>query len=93
MSTEKHVGGIFIPKQNNLENVVLDYLENSNIEKKSKGTYGVTYLLDVHNNINNIQNPFLSFEANANLRSPVKKLIVKLCSILKLRKENNYKKN
>lgn len=80
MSVEKHVGGMFLPKQQNLENVVLDYLENSNIENKSKGTYGVTYLLDVHN-INNIKNPFLSFEANANLGSPVKKLIVKLCSI------------
>jgi hypothetical protein len=80
MSVEKHVGGMFIPKQQNLEEVVLDYLENSEMQYKSKGSSGVTYMLDVHN-INNIKNPFLSFEANANLGAPVKKLIIKLCSI------------
>ena len=80
MPVKKHIGGMFLPKQQNLENVVLDYLENSNIKNKSKGSYGVTYILDVKN-INNIKNPFLSFEANANLGAPVKKLIVKLCSI------------
>jgi hypothetical protein len=72
-------GGMFIPKQQNLENVVLEYLENARIEKKSFGSSGVTYIIDV--NDYNIKNPFLSFEANANLGTPVKKLIVKLCAI------------
>jgi len=76
-------GGLFI-NPNNVENTVIDYLENSDIQQLSRGAYGVTYKTSLRQNI---QEFFLNLDVGNNFKQNIRELVVKICVINVLNNE------
>lgn len=75
-------GGMFIPSQDSSKSykTVLEYLANSKITRLTKGTYGITYIAELHES-SVIRHPFLKLTVGKLYKTPVKKLLVKVCVI------------
>jgi len=79
----KQKGGILIPSQNNKESfqIFKSYLNNSSSSVLSKGSFGITFLLSLNDDAT-IEKPYLNINLeNDKFKTPVEKLIVKLCYI------------
>ena len=70
-------GGLFI-NPNNVENIVINYLENSDIRILSRGAYGITFKTSLRQNIPEY---FLNLDVGNNFKQNVRELVVKLCVI------------
>jgi len=75
-------GGMFIPSQDSSKSykTVLEYLAKSKITRLTKGAYGLTYIAELHES-SVIKNPFLKLTVGKMYKTPVKKLLVKVCVI------------
>jgi hypothetical protein len=75
-------GGMFIPSQDSSKSykTVLEYLANSKITTLTKGAYGLTYVAELHET-SVIKKPFLNLTVGKLYKTPVKKLLVKVCVI------------
>jgi len=82
-------GGLFI-NPNNVENIVIDYLENSDIQQLSRGAFAVTYKTSLKQNI---QEYFLNLDVGNNFKQYIRELVVKICVINVLNNEDNLETN
>lgn len=84
-------GGLFI-NPNNVENIVVSYLENSDISKLSKGAYGLTFRTELR--IGSVlPEYFLNLDVGEDFKRNIRELVVKLCVINTNNNEDNEIKN